>query len=29
MTPTSPPPGWYSDPAGGPTQRYWDGSRWN
>ena len=29
MTPTSPPPGWYPDPAGGPTQRYWDGSRWN
>ena len=22
------PPGWYSDPAGGGGQRYWDGSAW-
>jgi len=20
------PPGWYPDPAGGPSQRYWDGT---
>lgn len=24
-----PPPGWYADPAGDPTQhRFWDGTRW-
>jgi hypothetical protein len=29
-TPTSPPPGWYPDPAGAAgMQRYWDGARWN
>ncbi|GFP48065.1 DUF2510 domain-containing protein [Mycobacterium kansasii] len=22
------PPGWYSDPGGGPGARWWDGSRW-
>jgi hypothetical protein len=22
-------PGWYPDPAGGPTRRYWDGARWH
>ena len=22
------PPGWYSDPAGGPGQRWWDGYAW-
>jgi hypothetical protein len=22
------PPGWYSDPAGGPGQRWWDGYTW-
>jgi hypothetical protein len=22
------PPGWYSDPAGGPGQRWWDGYKW-
>ncbi len=21
-------PGWYSDPSGAPTQRFWDGQRW-
>lgn len=21
-------PGWYPDPAGGPTRRYWDGNAW-
>jgi hypothetical protein len=25
--PTSAPPGWYADPAGGPAA-YWDGQRW-
>jgi hypothetical protein len=25
---TSPVPGWYADPAGGPGLRYWDGTRW-
>jgi hypothetical protein len=23
------PPGWYSDPAGGPGQRWWDGYAWS
>jgi len=23
-----PPPGWYPDPAGGPTRRWWDGTGW-
>jgi hypothetical protein len=23
------PPGWYSDPAGGPGQRWWDGYTWS
>jgi hypothetical protein len=27
-TPPSPPPGWYPDPAGGPGQRYWNGTAW-
>jgi uncharacterized protein DUF2510 len=22
------PPGWYPDPGGSPSQRYWDGTRW-
>jgi hypothetical protein len=22
------PPGWYADPAGGPSQRWWDGYAW-
>jgi hypothetical protein len=22
------PPGWYPDPAGGATRRYWDGQAW-
>lgn len=22
------PPGWYTDPAGGPKQRWWDGTQW-
>lgn len=22
------PPGWYPDPHGGPSQRYWDGQQW-
>jgi len=29
--PGSPPPaaaGWYPDPYGGPSYRYWDGTRW-
>ena len=26
--PTTPPPGWYPDPQGGPGRRYWDGARW-
>ncbi len=25
---TQPPPGWYPDPSGAPTNRYWDGSKW-
>jgi hypothetical protein len=28
MSTSSPPPGWYPDPSGGPSQRYWDGTRW-
>jgi len=24
----APPPGWYGDPSGGPTWRYWDGRAW-
>jgi uncharacterized RDD family membrane protein YckC len=27
-TPSLPPPGWYPDPAGQATQRWWDGTRW-
>ena len=23
-----PPPGWYDDPYGGPTMRWWDGTQW-
>jgi hypothetical protein len=23
------PPGWYTDPNGGPGQQYWDGQQWN
>jgi len=23
-----PPPGWYSDPSGSPTDRWWDGTKW-
>jgi hypothetical protein len=27
---TSPQPaGWYPDPSGGPSQKYWDGSQWS
>ena len=26
--PTSPPAGWYVDPAGSEGQRYWDGANW-
>ncbi len=26
--PSLPPPGWYPDPVGPSTQRWWDGSRW-
>ena len=26
--PTSPPAGWYVDPAGSAGQRYWDGANW-
>lgn len=26
--PPTPPAGWYPDPAGGSSQRYWDGQRW-
>jgi hypothetical protein len=25
---SSPPPGWYPDPAGTPRRRYWDGRAW-
>ncbi len=30
MSTTPPPaaPGWYPDPYGGPSYRYWDGARW-
>ena len=28
MEPGSPPPGWYPDPGGGESRRYWDGSTW-
>ncbi|MGW4482054.1 DUF2510 domain-containing protein [Rhodococcus triatomae] len=28
MTQHTPPEGWYPDPNGAPTQRWWDGSRW-
>jgi TM2 domain-containing membrane protein YozV len=28
VTAPPPPPGWYPDPAGAPTQRYFDGTRW-
>ena len=24
----TPPAGWYADPSGGPSWRWWDGSRW-
>ncbi len=24
-----PPPGWYADPAGGRSQKYWDGQEWS
>ena len=27
-TVTTQAPGWYPDPAGGPSQRWWDGSQW-
>jgi hypothetical protein len=27
-TPTTPPAGWYPDPGGSGSQRYWDGFRW-
>ncbi len=27
-TSSGPPPGWYGDPGGAPTLRWWDGSRW-
>jgi hypothetical protein len=27
-TPGLPPAGWYPDPAGGPTRRWWDGAHW-
>ena len=26
--PAGPPPGWYADPSGADTRRYWDGQRW-
>ena len=26
--PTNPPAGWYPDPGGSGSQRYWDGTRW-
>lgn len=25
---SQPAAGWYADPAGGPAQRYWDGTAW-
>ena len=28
MTAPIPPPDWYPDPSGAPTQRYWDGYKW-
>jgi hypothetical protein len=28
IVPTSPPAGWYADPAGSEGQRYWDGASW-
>ena len=28
MTTPSTPPGWYPDPAGGPGQRFWNGTAW-
>jgi len=28
MTAPIPPPDWYPDPGGAPTQRYWDGYKW-
>ncbi|RZU34349.1 phospholipid scramblase-related protein [Blastococcus saxobsidens] len=28
MTRPPPPPGWYPDPAGGPSARWWDGQGW-
>lgn len=28
IVPTSPPAGWYADPAGSEGQRYWDGANW-
>jgi hypothetical protein len=28
IVPTSPPAGWYVDPAGSAGQRYWDGANW-
>jgi Protein of unknown function (DUF2510) len=28
MTATLPPPGWYPDPGGANTQRYFDGTKW-
>jgi uncharacterized protein YxjI len=28
VTQPPPPPGWYSDPAGGPGTRWWDGQGW-
>lgn len=28
MTAPKPPAGWYPDPDGNPTQRYWNGSDW-
>lgn len=27
-TPPATPPGWYPDPSGPGSQRYWDGSQW-
>jgi len=27
-TPAGPPAGWYPDPGGSGSQRYWDGFRW-